>query len=91
MKLSFGSVIAVTMWATIAQTQVLQNPSGPGSSIPVSPDDSPFLRRPSNYPLGATGLTAGRPGPYLPNPNDPTRLSPTFPASGVSPSPFVGE
>lgn len=91
MKLSFGSVIAVTLWATIAQTQVLTSPSGPGSSIPVSPDDRPLVSRPRNYPLSATGLTAGMPGPYLPNPNDPTRLSPTFPSSGVSPALFVGE
>ena len=90
MRLSFGSAIAVTLWATVAQTQVLP-PSGPGSSIPVSPDDRPLLSRPSNYPLSATGLTAGMPGPYLPNPNDPTRWSPTLPSSGVSPSPFVGE
>jgi hypothetical protein len=91
MKLSFGSIIALTLWATIAQTQVLPNPSGPGSSIPVSPDDRPFLSRSSNRSLAATGLTAGMPGPYLPNPNDPTRLSPMFPSLGVSPALFVGE
>lgn len=91
MKLSFGSAIAVTAWAAIAHAQVLPSPSGPGSSIPVSPDDRPFVSRPRNYPLSATGLMAGLPGPYLPNPNDPTRLSPTFPSSGVLPSEFVGE
>ncbi len=88
MKLSFGSVMAVTLWATTAQTQVLPNLSGPGSSIPVSPDDRPLLSRPSNYPFSATGLGAGTPGPFLPNPNDPTTLSSTFPSSGMSPSPF---
>jgi hypothetical protein len=91
MKLSFGSAIAVTLWATIAHTQVLPNTSGPASSIPVSPDDRPLISRPSNRSLAATGQTAGMPGPYLPNPNDPTRLSPTFPTSGVPPSQFVGE
>ena len=91
MKLSFGPAIAVTLWATVAQTQVLPNPSRPGSSIPVSPDDRPFISRPSHRALAATGLTAGMPGPYLPNPNDPTRLSPTFPTSGMSPALFVGE
>jgi len=83
MKLSFGSVMAITLWATTAQTQVL--PSGPGSSIPVSPDDRPLLSRPTNRSLGATGLGAGTPGPFLPNPSDPTR----FPASGMFP--FVVE
>ena len=79
MKLSFGSVMAITLWATAAQTQVL--PSGPGSSIPVSPDERPLLSRPSNYPFSATGLGAGTPGPFLPNPDDPTR----FPIFGMSP------
>jgi hypothetical protein len=84
MKLWLASVVAVTLWATAAQTQLL--PSGPGSSIPVSPDDRPLLSRPSRYPFSATGLGAGTPGPYLPNPNDPTTLSSTFP--GMAPSPF---
>jgi hypothetical protein len=79
MKLSFGSVMAVTLWSTIAQTQVFLNPSGPGSSIPVSPDDRPLLSRPSSHSFSATGLGAGTPGPFLPNPNDPTALSSTFP------------
>ena len=91
MKLSFGSAIAVTLWATVAQAQVLPNPPGFGSSTPVGPDDKSLVSRPRNYPISATGLTAGMPGPCRPNPNDPTRLSSTFPTSGVSPSPFVGE
>jgi hypothetical protein len=91
MKLSLGSAIAATLWATTAHTQALTNPTGPGSSIPVSPDDRPLLSRPSNHAFSATGLAAGTPGPFLPNPNDPTRLSPTSPLSGVSPSPFFGE
>jgi hypothetical protein len=91
MKLWFGSVMAATLWSTIAQTQVLPNSFGPGSSIPLGPDDRPLLSRPSNRSWAATGLTAGMPGPYLPNPNDPTRLSPTFPAMSVTPSPFLGE
>jgi hypothetical protein len=91
MKLLFGSVIAAALWASIAHSQAPPNRSGPGSSIPVSPDDRPLLSRPGNYPFGATGLTAGTPGPYLPNPNDPTRLSPSYPTSGEFPSLFVGE
>lgn len=91
MKLSFGSAIALTLCATVAQTQVLPNPSGRGSSAPLTPGDRSLVSRPFYYPLSATGLTAGMPGPYLPNPNDPTRLSPTFPTSGVSPPLFVGE
>jgi hypothetical protein len=91
MKLCFGSVVAATLWSTIAQAQVLPSQSGRGSSIAVSPDDSPLLSRPGNRSWAATGLTAGMPGPYLPNPNDPTRLSPTFPTMGVIPSPFFGE
>jgi hypothetical protein len=75
MKLSFGSATAAALWATIAYTQVLPSPSGPGSSFPVSPDDRPFVSRPTNCPPSATGLTAGLPGPYLPNPSDPTRSS----------------
>jgi hypothetical protein len=78
MKLSFGSIMAITVWATTAQTQVL--PSGPGSSIPVSPDDRLLLSRPTDRSLSATGLGAGTPGPFLPNPNDPT----TFPILGMS-------
>jgi hypothetical protein len=75
MKMSFGSLLmALTLWTTIAQTEVLLNPSGPGSLIPVGPDDTPLLSRPGNYSLGATGLAAGNPGPFLPNPNDPTRF-----------------
>ena len=91
MKLSFGSVLATTLWATVAQTQALPNPSGPGSSITVDPDNRPLLSRPSNYAFSTTGLAAGTPGPFLPNPNSPTRLSLTFPSWGGPPSPFVGE
>jgi hypothetical protein len=92
MKLSFGSVLATTLWATIAQAQALPNPSGPGSSIPINPDDRPhLLGRPSNHAFSTTGLAAGIPGPFLPNPNDPTRLSLTFPSWGGPPSTFVGE
>jgi hypothetical protein len=89
MKLCFGSVIAAALWANIAQTQALPNGSGPGSSMPVSPDDGPLLSQPGNYPLSATGVTAGTPGPYLPNPNDSTRLSLTY--SGGFPSQLAGE
>ena len=89
MKLSFGSVVAAALWANIAHAQALPNGFGPGSSIPGSPDDTPLLSRPGNYPLSATGLTAGTPGPFLPNPNDPTRLSATY--SGGFPSLFMGE
>jgi len=87
MKLSFASIMAVALWATTttAQTQVLPNPSGPGSSIPLSPDDRPLLSRSRNHSFSATGLGAGTPGLFLPNPNDPTRL----PASGMFP--FVEE
>ena len=81
MKLAFGSVVAVTLWSTIAQAQVFPSLSGPGSSIPLGPDDRPLLSRPGNHSLSATGLGAGTPGPFLPNPNDPTR----FPTSGMSP------
>jgi hypothetical protein len=86
MKLFFGTVIAAALCANIAHSQAPPNRSGPGTSIPVNPDDGPLLYRPGNYPLNATGLTAGTPGPYLPNPNDPTGLSPTYPTSGGSPS-----
>jgi hypothetical protein len=79
MKLSVGAAMAVTLWATAAQTQVL--PSGPGTSIPLSPDDRPLLSRPSNHSFIETGLGAGTPGPFLPNPNDPTR----FPILGMFP------
>ena len=88
MKLWFGSVMAVTLWSAMAQTQVFPNPSGPGSSIPLSPDDRPLLSRPRNHLFDTIGPAAGTPGPFLPNPNDPTALSSTFPTLGVSPSPF---
>jgi len=91
MKLSFGSVMAVTLWSTIAQSQILPNSSGPRSSMPVSPDDRPLLSRPNSGAWAATGLTAGMPGPYLPDPNDPTRFSPTFPSMGITSSPFFAE
>jgi hypothetical protein len=86
MKLCFGSVIAAALGANIAQTQALPNGFGPGSS---SPDDRLLFSRPLNYPLSVSGLTAGTPGPYLPNPNDPTRLPPTY--SGGFPSLFSEE
>lgn len=89
MKLCFGCVIAAALWANIAQSQALPNGSGPGSSIPLSPDDRPLLSRPGNDALSATGLTAGTPGPYLPNPSDPTRFS--LLSSGGFPSLFAGE
>jgi hypothetical protein len=82
-------VMVVALWANVAQTQALPNRSGPASSI--GPDDGSLSSQLGNYPLNATGLTAGAPGPYLPNPNDPTRLSPTYPTSGAFPSLFVGE
>ena len=83
MKLFFGSVIAAAVWANVACSQAPPNRWGPGSIL----DDRPLLSR-GNDPLVATGLTAGTPGPYLPNPNDPTRLSPTYPAGG---SLFAGD
>jgi hypothetical protein len=89
MKLSFGSVIAAALWAQIAQAQALPNGCAPGTSIPVSPDNTPLLSRPGIYPSSATGLTAGTPGPYLPNPDDPTRLS--LMQCGGFPSLFMGE
>jgi hypothetical protein len=91
MKLSFWSALAITLWTTIAQTEVLSNPSWPGSAIPVDPEDRPLLSMPRNHSLSATALGAGTPGPFLPNVNDPTKLSPTFPTWGESPSPFAGE
>ena len=91
MKLSFWSALAITLWTTIAQTEVLSNPFGPGSATPVDPEDRPLLSMSRNHSLSATGLTAGTPGPFLPNANDPTKLSPTFPTWGESPSPFAGE
>jgi len=91
MKLAFGSVVVMTLWFTIAHAQVFPNLSGPGSSIPLGPDDRPLLSRPGNHSFSATGLAAGTPGPFLPNPNDPTGLSPTFPSAGVFPSPFFEE
>ncbi|HKD28631.1 MAG TPA: hypothetical protein VKC66_22345 [Xanthobacteraceae bacterium] len=87
MKLSVGSAIAVALWAAVPQAQVL--PSGPGSLIPLDPDDRPLLSRPGDYRFSATGLDAGIPGPFLPNPSDATRVSPMFPGSGVFP--FVGK
>src|SRR5258708_20719327 len=76
MKLSFGSVMGITLWATAAQTQVL--PSGPGCSIPVGPDDKPLLSRPSNHPLGATALAPGPPAPFPTHPIYPTPLPSPF-------------
>jgi hypothetical protein len=78
MKLSLAAAMAGTLWATVAQGQVLPS-SGPGSSIPVGPDDTPLVRRAFDEPLSATGLTAGMPGPYRPNPSDPTGMLSAFP------------
>lgn len=71
---SLAATMAGTLWAAVAHAQVLPS-SGPGSSIPVGPDDVPLLTRAADRPPGATGLTAGMPGPYLPNPNDPADVS----------------
>jgi hypothetical protein len=79
MKLSLAAATAATLWAAVAQAQVLPS-SGPGSTIPVSPDDTPLVRRPDDHPLlRATGLITAMPGPYLPNPNDPTKWVRTSP------------
>jgi hypothetical protein len=71
MKLSLAAAMAGTLWATFAHTEVLTSP-GPASAISVSPDDTPLVRRARAYSAGAAGLLAGTPGPYLPNPSDPT-------------------
>jgi hypothetical protein len=71
MKLSLAAAMAGTLWATVALGQALPT-SGPVSSTALGPDDMPLvLRRVTDYPLSAAGLTAGMPGPYLPNPGDP--------------------
>jgi hypothetical protein len=70
MKLSLAAAMAGALWATVAPGQVVPS-SGPGSVIPVGPDDTPLVRQAKAYPLSASGLTAGMPGPYLPNPSDP--------------------
>jgi hypothetical protein len=71
-----GGALAGAPWAAHAQVlaQVLPS-SGPGSLIPVGPDDTPLARRADGQPLRAVGLVVGMPGPYLPDPNDPTRPS----------------
>jgi hypothetical protein len=69
--------MAATLWTAVAHAQVFPS-SGPGSTIPVSPDDTPLVRR-TDDPLRTAGLITAMPGPSLPNPNDPTkwvRLSP---------------
>jgi len=81
MKLFFGSVVAAAVWANMACSQAPPVRSGPGSG----PDHAPVLSRLGNDSLSATGLTAGMPGPYLPNPDDPTRVDPVYPSL------FVGE
>jgi hypothetical protein len=74
MKLSLAAAMAGTLWAAVAHAQALPS-SGPGSTIPVSPDDTPLVTREGGYPVSATGMMAGRPGPYLPNPSDPATPS----------------
>jgi hypothetical protein len=78
MKLSLAAAMAATLWTAVAPAQVLPS-SGPGSTIPVSPDDTPLVRRPADHPLRATGLITAMPGPCLPNPNDPTKWVPMSP------------
>ncbi len=91
MKGSVGTVFALILWAFLAQIHVLANPPGPGSSVPVSPDDTPLLTPSKNLSPNITGFSAGTPGPFLPNANDPTKFSPTYPSSGVFPSPLAAE
>jgi hypothetical protein len=71
MKPSFAAAMAATLWAAVAQAQVLPS-SGPDSKIPVGPDDTPLIRR-ADHRI-AIELTAGAPGPFLPNPGDPTKM-----------------
>jgi hypothetical protein len=78
MKLSLAAAMAGTLWATVAHAEVLTT-SGPGSAIPVSPDDTPLVTWESGYPVGTAGLLAGTPGPYLPDPSDPTWVMVTRP------------
>jgi hypothetical protein len=84
MKLPLAAAMAATLWAMagtpyVVHAQVLPS-SGPGSTIPISPDDTPLVRRPDDHPLlRATGLITAMPGPYLPNPDNPltrVRVSP---------------
>jgi hypothetical protein len=77
MKLSLAAAMAATLWGMAgtlwgAQAQVLPS-SGPGSTVPVSPDDTPLVRRTDGCPLHLTGLITAMPGPYLPHPNDPEK------------------
>jgi hypothetical protein len=83
MKLSLAAAMAATLWTAVAHAQVLPS-SGPGSTIPVSPDDTPLVSRPDDHLLHAAGVITAMPGPYLPNPNDPARLS-KYPGSAVTP------
>jgi hypothetical protein len=81
MKLSLA--IAGTLWAAAAHAQVLPS-SGPGSTIPVSPDDTPLVSHAGDDRLGAIGLVAAMPGFYQPNPNNPTTVLLPAPDGGLS-------
>jgi len=93
MKLSFGCMIAATLWAGAAYAQTFQGLPGQTSSAAVSPDDAVSsddrtpLNQPTRRPPTTTGMAAGTPGPFLPNPNDPTKSSPTVPDAGASSPP----
>jgi hypothetical protein len=84
MKLSLAAVMAGTLWASVAHAQVLPS-SGPESSIPVGPDDRPLVNRSSDDLFIVTGLWAGMPGPFLPNPSDPTRVLSKHPGVALDP------
>jgi hypothetical protein len=81
MKHSIAAATAGALWAAAAHAQVLPS-SGPESTIPVGPDDTPLVSRPADPPLRAASLLAAMPGPYLPNPNDPTTVLPILPEGG---------
>jgi len=91
MKLSFASIVAATLWAAAVHAQVFQGPHGPAGAAPASPDDKTPLHRPAHRLPSTTGMASGTPGPFLPNPNDPTRSSPTVPDAGVAPPPPAGQ
>jgi hypothetical protein len=84
MKLSLAAAMAGTLWAAAAHAQALPS-SGPGSAIPLGPDDTPLITRAIDFPLIATGPAAGLPGPYLPNPSDPMRVLLGYPGFGFVP------
>jgi hypothetical protein len=77
MKLSFAIAMVGVLWATVAQPQALTS-SGPGSSVPVGPDDRPLVTKPTPHLLSVSGRMAGMPGPYLPHPNDRVGSLPAF-------------